>query len=583
MISMRRAMGAVVALFLVALTWAAIWVPFHATDALIYGRWSRLIALGGPVADVSLGAGYLHRPVLYVGQGWLWELFGFHEWIGRLWALLFLFVLVYAVWRLAAQDAGGHVTGALAAVLLVATPDVVSLGAAGLTDVPVAAMVALTGLLVLGRLDRAGGSSRMVLAAGILLAAALAGLTKPSAFIALAGIGLALLIGPRATLAARVVWRGVPLAAGTVLALVWAAIQAHRLGFGLTDFLKGTDETLSTGVVNFYEQLNAQSRGSFIAGMEWLGPYLTLPLIFGIVYAVVRVAGRPHRLAATIAAPVAIVLSWLLPFLADPAGGAVGPYDLDRPIAVLGTLALFVPLWLSRDCPPQEAPSRTQLARMLAWALLPTVAWITSAPFQTRYLSPAWAPLFVLVALALWTALRGLAVRGPRWAWAVVAIVCVLGVVDLRNVDGLGSRPDGSVDAARTVRELGVSGWFDTDRARAAADPTLAALVGSTGAALAEPGRLLSVDGRLGFYWPLRTVRGDPQRCADLRGFRTFVAVISASGLDARREARLSDRDLAEATGGRAAQIQFWQRCRDPVLRPLRILPGQFAVFRVAP
>jgi hypothetical protein len=165
----------------------------------------------------------------------------------------------------------------------------------------------------------------------------------------------------------------------------------------------------------------------------------------------------------------------------------------------------------------------------------------------------------------------------------VVVIVCVLGVVDLRNLDGLGSRPDGSVDAARTVRDLGVSGWFDADRARAAADPTLGALVDSTGAALRAPGRLITVDGRLGFYWPLRTVRSDPQRCADLRGFQTFVAVESASGLDAEREAQLSDEDLREATGGRAAQIAFWRRCRDPAVRPLRIGPGQFAFFRVAP
>ena len=43
----------------------------------------------------ALGAGYLHRPLVYVVQGWLWELLGFHEWIGRLWVLLFLFVLLF--------------------------------------------------------------------------------------------------------------------------------------------------------------------------------------------------------------------------------------------------------------------------------------------------------------------------------------------------------------------------------------------------------------------------------------------------------------------------------------------------------
>ena len=48
---MQRALGAVVAIFVAALAWVAIWVPFHATDALIYGRWSRLIELYRAVID----------------------------------------------------------------------------------------------------------------------------------------------------------------------------------------------------------------------------------------------------------------------------------------------------------------------------------------------------------------------------------------------------------------------------------------------------------------------------------------------------------------------------------------------------
>lgn len=574
----RRALGAVVALFLLALTWVAIWVPFHATDALIYGRWSRLIELRGNVEAPGLGAGYLHRPLVYVVQGWLWEAFGFHEWIGRLWSLLFVVVLLHAVWRLAEGDRGGAVTGGIAAVVLIATPDVVSLGAAGLTDVPVAALVAATGVLVLAPSRHRAPALNVVF---IVAAAVLAGLAKPSAFIALAGVGLALLIGPRETLRARVVGRGVPLALGVVLALVWDGIQAHRLHTGLVSFLQGADVRIATGVVNYYQQLTAQSRGSFIAGMEWLGPYLTLPLIFAVIYAVARVAGRTHRLSATVAAPAAIVLSWLLPFLADPAGGTVGPYDLHRPAAMVTTLALFVPLWLARECPEEEAPTRAHLARMLVWAVPPTLAWISSAPFQTRYLSPAWAPLAVLIGAALWTAVRGTAVRGRAWGWAVVVVVCAMGVVDLRNLDGLGARPDGSIDAARTVRALGVSGWFDTARARTAADPSLAALVDATGTAMRTPGRLITVDGRLAFYWPLRAVRGEPQRCGDLRGYRTFVVTESATGLDAARAKRLSGSDLRAATGGRAAQIGFWSRCRNPRLRKIAVQPHQFAVFRV--
>jgi len=579
--AMRRALGATVALFLVALAWVAVWVPFHATDALIYGRWSRLIALEGGIDFPGIGAGYLQRPLLYVVQGWLWDVFGFHEWIGRLWAFVFVAVLVYALWRVASLDRGGATVGAIAAVLLVATPDVVALGAAGLTDVPVAAMVALTGVFVLAP---DGRRAPWLTALLIVVAAALAGLAKVSAFFALLGLGLALFVGARETLVSRLARRGVPLAAGALIALAWNAIQADRTGVALTDFLRGVEGRVSAGVTSYYEQLNAQSRGSFIAGMEWLGPYLTLPLLFALIYAAVRIVGRPHRLAATIAAPAALLLSFVLPALADAGtSGAVGPWDLERPVAVVGALALVVPLWLSRECPDDETPTRAHLARLAIWALPPTIAWIASAPFQTRYLSPAWAPLYALVAIALWTALRGtMAVRGPRWGWAVVVVLIALAVVDLRNLDGLGSRPDGTISAGRTLSELKLTGWFDADEARAAADPSLAALVDATGAALAaHPGRVLSVDGRLGFYWPLRAVRGEPQRCADLEGFGTLVVTQSATGLEAEREEALGEEALGEATGGHAADPAFWARCRDPRAVLVAARPGEFAVFRI--
>ena len=144
----RWAMTAVVALFVAAVLWVAVWVPFHATDSLIYGRWSRLIADTGDLHFDGVGSGFLHRPLVYVGEGWLWRVLGFSEPVGRLWMALFLIVLVAAVWRLAAIE-GGAAVGALAGVLLVATPDVVALAASGLTDVPVAACIALCGVVAL--------------------------------------------------------------------------------------------------------------------------------------------------------------------------------------------------------------------------------------------------------------------------------------------------------------------------------------------------------------------------------------------------------------------------------------------------
>ena len=382
------------ALFVAAATFVAVTVPFHATDALIYGRWSRLISLEGDLHFPGIGSGYLHRPLVYVVQGELWNVFGFHEWIGRLWSLAFALLLLVAVWRVAAQDRAGALTAALAAALLVATPDFVSLAAAGLTDVAVGAMVGVTGAVALSDRGGAGGRAALWRGAAIVVLAALAGLAKPSAFFGLLGIGLALLVGSGRR--ERVVWRGIPLVAGVLLALAWDSAQAHRMGQSLAKFVGGADTTeASNGVLDYYHVLGAQSRASFVAGMEWLGPYLVVPLLFGLAYALARAVGVAHRRAATVAAPVAIVLSWVLPALAHD---VLGPWTTERPTALLGSAILVVPLLLSRGCPEEEAPSRVHLARMLLWAAPPTLAWIASAPFQTRYLSPAWVPIYALVA-----------------------------------------------------------------------------------------------------------------------------------------------------------------------------------------
>ena len=159
-----------------------------------------------------------------------------------------------------------------------------------------------------------------------------------------------------------------------------------------------------------------------------------------------------------------------------------------------------------------------------------------------------------------------------------------LAIFDLRNLDGLGNRPDGSNNAVRTVRSLGVSGWFEPDRARAAADPGLAALHDAVGTALERRGgRLVSLDGRLGFYWPRNAVRAEPQRCEQLRGYSLLVVTQSRTGLDRAHQRQLSKSDLAQATGGRAADPAFWKRCRAPATRLLAARPRPVRRVRGGP
>ena len=246
-------------------------------------------------------------------------------------------------------------------------------------------------------------------------------------------------------------------------------------------------------------------------------------------------------------------------------------------------MLLIVPLWWSRDCPEEAAPSRPHLLRMLIWAVPPALAWIVSAPFQTRYLCPAWAPLFVLIAAATWTVgPRTMAARGRAGArLGVVAVLCAMAIFDLRNLDGLGARTDGTINAASAVRELGVTGWFDRDRAeRAAADPDLAALHAAVDQAMARPGRLVTLDGRVGFWYPRRTSgrrrsSAPPARLlgsssSPLRSASTRSASAELTPARARRGHRRP-----------AADPAFWARCRDPRLGVVAERPGQFTVFAV--
>ena len=133
------------------------------------------------------------RPLFFVLQGFVWHLFGFHQALGRLLSLAFSLVFVVVVAWLASRTAPQYRRFAAAlAVVVVATISYFDrFIAAGLTDVPVAAMTSVTAaLLCIRRLGRA----QLPLVG---LAAALSVLTKPSALPALIGLGAAVLIGPR--------------------------------------------------------------------------------------------------------------------------------------------------------------------------------------------------------------------------------------------------------------------------------------------------------------------------------------------------------------------------------------------------
>src|SRR5262245_38385757 len=85
------------AVFAASALFLAIVIPYHVWDGLAYGEWSRLIARTGRFHFVTITEQMYHRPLFYVGQGWLWRLLGEDEALGRVFGLAFSVVLLLAV------------------------------------------------------------------------------------------------------------------------------------------------------------------------------------------------------------------------------------------------------------------------------------------------------------------------------------------------------------------------------------------------------------------------------------------------------------------------------------------------------
>src|SRR5690242_8843910 len=176
------------AVFLAVAFMLAVVIPIHAQDALTFGEWSRLISQHWHLHYEAATAQEYGRPLYYVLQGWVWGAFGFHEPLGRALSGLFSLLLLGSLAWLLHRRAWGGLAAALGALALVSMPVYAAQAVSGLTDIPVAALVALAGALVWGRRPGAGG------AVAVVVAAALAMLAKPSALLALVGLALAQLL-----------------------------------------------------------------------------------------------------------------------------------------------------------------------------------------------------------------------------------------------------------------------------------------------------------------------------------------------------------------------------------------------------
>jgi hypothetical protein len=269
--------------------------------------------------------------------------------------------------------------GVLAVVVLLAITDFDNNITAGLTDIPVAAMVTLTAaLLCLRRLGRA----QLPLVA---LAAALSVLTKPSALPALAGLGAAVLLGPRSGLRQRAA-PALALALGVGGALLYDLDQARYVHQSLWAFLSGYTKSAGS---DYYAHLADQIRGRVLLDGAWFGPDLRLLLVFAFVYAVLRMFISRHRLAVSIALPVAAIWSWLGPHLAGEHGIRVGILGTGNGTEQIAVLVVAASLLFALQAPADSVPDRLRLARLLVWAAPTFALWANGYVFETRALAPA--------------------------------------------------------------------------------------------------------------------------------------------------------------------------------------------------
>ena len=246
------------ALFLLAVLFVALVIPIHAQDALTFGEWSRLVSQHWHLRYAAATGQEYGRPLFYVLQGWVWGIFGYAEPLGRVLSGLFSVLLLGSVVWLVRDRDWGSLAGLLAAFALISSPVFAAQAVSGLTDIPVAALVALAGALVWGRRP----APARAVAIGVV--AALAMLAKPSALLALIGLALAqLLLGE--SWRSRLLYRVAPLGAGIGLGLLYDFVQARYVHQGLRTFLQAGVNS------DYYRTLADEARRYALLDGNWFG------------------------------------------------------------------------------------------------------------------------------------------------------------------------------------------------------------------------------------------------------------------------------------------------------------------------
>ncbi|MFL5950867.1 MAG: hypothetical protein ACJ74M_04610 [Gaiellaceae bacterium] len=536
------------ALLLAAAFMLAVVIPIHAQDALTFGEWSRLIGQHWHLHYDAATPQEYGRPLYYVLQGWVWGAFGFHETLGRILSGLFSVLLLGSLVWLLHRRAWGGLAAALGVLALVSTPVYAAQLVSGLTDLPVAALVALAGALVWGRRPGTAG------AIAVALVCALAMLAKPSALLALIGLAVAQLL-VNESWRAKLLHRVAPVAAGIGLGLVYDLLQAHYVHQGLRTFLQAGVNTA------YYRSLADAARRYALLDGAWFGDGLRVAAFFAVAYTVLRLAGARQRISVVVAVPLALLFSWLGPWLAaHRADGTVGSlHSTGAAVAAVGT-ALFLAAGVFGY--GEAVAARRELLQLVVWALPTAAAWLLYGAYDFRLLAPAWPPLLALIVLAALPAATAFARRGALAAAVPVALFAVVVAENAYNLDGLGK--PGWSELRRT------HGWRDRAKTRAIVLPALSRALLVVDRQMRPGDQLVSPEGAFRFFYPGRVEQSYPNSCEFLHRFRVFVLTTDEGS-------REYMRDFLHVS----PEPSFWASCKQPHLTQLTSGSEGYAVFRV--
>jgi hypothetical protein len=516
-------------------------LPYRGWDPVAYGTWSRLIGLHSGFHQPGIPDVDLHRPLFYVLQGEVWRVFGFHLALGRLLSLAFAVVLVLCVARLAGRQEHGRLQQGVAVLLMLLVTDLLVHAASGLTDVPAAAMVALTAVVAWTVRD---SPYRFPLLA---FAALLAVLAKPSGLVGVAALTSAQLLGPASTLARRALHDVAPIAAGAAVGILYDWTEARYVHESLPSFMH-------SGVgAGIWADKAAAARPDAVYGWHWLGDPLHVLLVAAIFYALLRVAGCAHRIAVLVGVPAAWIWAWVGPTFTSHAF---------RPGLDLEGIATYVvaALLLLAAFAPGAVPSRLELARCLVWAAPPIAIWMVWAAYDTRLTSAAWPPLVLLMTRLASAAIVGAAgSRVPVLAAGFATALLVLALTQVYQLDGLGH------DGWRQLRAGGLTGLTKPQFTENVVYGQFQYELDVLRRELGSTGTLLGGDGRLGFFFPDRVGGAYPRTCADLRGYRAFVLLLGDESVYVARTQNIP------------ATVDEWSRCSS--LNEVAEIPGNYAVF----